>query len=225
MPTPKPVVWVLGDVMLDVAVRRSSFRRTAENSTIPVLPAVDFNVNDCAPGGAANLACNLAAMDCKVRLFCVNGRHNDPNPAQDKLEKLCRRYRYFPLFGRGGREDGTLDVEWIAASRNLKAWHGWGTQYDEMDAVLDMAGLAQDGMLRRLKKCDYCNRWMFARFVHQRFCSGSKCREKPSVQVPQKKRSGAVGREDTTGFKSTTHLFGLTFLRWEADDQARAALL
>ena len=106
----------------------------------------------------------------------------------DRLEKLCRRYTYYPLFiGLGSNKMGARDVQWFPASKSKKYSHGWAIEYDEMNAVLDLTRMAEVGMLRRLKRCDHCQRWIFARFAHQRFCSGGKCREKAFRSSPAEK--------------------------------------
>lgn len=73
----RPRVLVVGDVMLDVAVRRAHYRRTPEDPTVPVLPAVDLAAADPAVayalGGAGNLAANVAALGCTVTLLAVTG--------------------------------------------------------------------------------------------------------------------------------------------------------
>jgi hypothetical protein len=46
-----------------------------------------------------------------------------------------------------------------------------GTQHVEMGAALVAVNLAQTGRLGSLKQCKQCQRWLFARFSHQLFCS------------------------------------------------------
>jgi len=56
-----------------------------------------------------------------------------------------------------------------------------------MNAVLVLVRLHEMGLLDRIKKCEYCERWLFGRFAHQRFCSGGKCREKAFQSSPSAK--------------------------------------
>lgn len=67
--TRSPLVWVVGDSMLDVTVTAPQYRRTPEHAQVPIVPAVDLDTADTALGGAANLAANLAALGCRVTLF------------------------------------------------------------------------------------------------------------------------------------------------------------
>lgn len=46
-----------------------------------------------------------------------------------------------------------------------------GIQHIEMSAALIAVNLAQTGQLASLKQCKQCQRWLFARFSHQTFCS------------------------------------------------------
>lgn len=69
----KPTVWVVGDSMLDVTVRSSAFRRSPEDPAVPVLTAEFDPGSECAAGGAANVAMNLASLGCDVRLFSMIG--------------------------------------------------------------------------------------------------------------------------------------------------------
>lgn len=59
---------------------------------------------------------------------------------------------------------------------------GWGLapgEYSDFDAIwlLSMLIEVPDSPVRRIFECPQCGRWMYARFSHQRFCSG-KCRER-----------------------------------------------
>jgi len=67
---PKPRVAVYGDACLDVSVRRDDFRPTQEDATVKVFPAAETADDALSiPGGAANLAANLAALGCDVTLY------------------------------------------------------------------------------------------------------------------------------------------------------------
>lgn len=72
-----PLVWVVGDSMLDVTVTAPQYRRTPEHAQVPIVPAVDFDTADTALGGAANLAANLAALGCRVTLFGRVGANDE----------------------------------------------------------------------------------------------------------------------------------------------------
>ena len=65
-------ILVIGDVMLDRFVD-GKVNRLSPEAPVPVLELARESV---MPGGAANVACNLAALGCDVRLLSVSG--NDP---------------------------------------------------------------------------------------------------------------------------------------------------
>lgn len=62
-------VLVIGDVMLDTYIR-GTVDRISPEAPVQVL---EWQGEDSIPGGAANVACNLAALGCKVRLLGVVG--------------------------------------------------------------------------------------------------------------------------------------------------------
>lgn len=65
----RPIVTVIGDVMLD-GWWSGSIERFCREAPAPV---VDINRRDYAPGGAANTAMNLAALGARVRLVGLVG--------------------------------------------------------------------------------------------------------------------------------------------------------
>ena len=65
-------ILVIGDVMLDRFVD-GKVNRLSPEAPVPVLEFVHETV---MPGGAANVACNLAGLGCDVRLLSVSG--DDP---------------------------------------------------------------------------------------------------------------------------------------------------
>jgi hypothetical protein len=50
--------------------------------------------------------------------------------------------------------------------------------------VMGVLDLAMRGLLHRLRHCDNCRRWFYARFEKQRFCSDA-CREKSFRSTPE----------------------------------------
>lgn len=71
---------VIGDVMLD---RYIDGRVTRMSPEAPV-PVLEKNAESDMPGGAANVACNLAAFGCDARLLAVTG----DDAAGDRLASL-----------------------------------------------------------------------------------------------------------------------------------------
>ena len=62
-------ILVIGDVMLDRFVD-GNVNRLSPEAPVPVL---EFARETVMPGGAANVACNLAGLGCDVRLLSVSG--------------------------------------------------------------------------------------------------------------------------------------------------------
>jgi len=62
-------VLVIGDVMLDVYIRGIATRLSPEAP----IPIVDVTSEEYAPGGAGNVALNLARLGCHVKLFGACG--------------------------------------------------------------------------------------------------------------------------------------------------------
>ena len=77
-------VLVIGDVMLDQFIWGSVARISPE---APV-PVVDFEQENFMPGGAANVARNLTALNVPTELFAVTGR----DPAARQLKQLLNEH-------------------------------------------------------------------------------------------------------------------------------------
>ena len=78
-------ILVIGDVMLDQFIWGSVARISPE---APV-PVVDFERESVMPGGAANVARNLTALDADAELFGVIGRDH----AAEELKRLLMTHR------------------------------------------------------------------------------------------------------------------------------------
>ncbi len=81
----KTRVLVIGDVMLDQFIWGSVARISPE---APV-PVVDFDRESFMPGGAANVARNLTALNVPTEIFGVVGR----DPAAHQLKKLLAEHK------------------------------------------------------------------------------------------------------------------------------------
>src|SRR5947199_7977094 len=78
-------VLVVGDVMLDHFIWGSVARISPE---APV-PVVDFERENFMPGGAANVARNLTALNVPTELFGIVGR----DASAQQLKRLLAEYR------------------------------------------------------------------------------------------------------------------------------------
>jgi len=77
-------VAVIGDLMLDSYLSGNT-RRLCQEAPVPV---VDINHHAVMPGGAGNVAVNLAAMGAQVRILSVVG---DDGPAVEAIAALQQR--------------------------------------------------------------------------------------------------------------------------------------
>jgi hypothetical protein len=98
----------------------------------------------------------------------------------ERLQRLLQEYKYYPMFFPLGSITGS---HWFPVPRGNKYSHGWAVEYDDSNAIFDLAQLADDELLNRVKKCP-CGQWLFAKFSHQRFCS-LQCREKEFRSSPE----------------------------------------
>ena len=91
------------------------------------------------------------------------------------LNKELSKYRFTPraevAMGGGGVAPSQWAVWWRGAT--------WD-KYPRMrpsEALELILKLTQVGDLTRLRRCTHCQKWLFARFRHQAFCS-AKCQQK-----------------------------------------------
>lgn len=93
-----------------------------------------------------------------------------------KMRSMRQKYAFYPFMiplpGKSGDPQGNLF--WCPARSGKKYEFGWALEYDDMNAVFDIAQLGSAGILERVRKCR-CGKYHFQRFAHQRFCS-EKCR-------------------------------------------------
>jgi hypothetical protein len=98
------------------------------------------------------------------------------------VNRRLRRYRLWPelfLFGTAQSPD-----RWVPR------WHAEGERsstpdsLSEADAVLSILQLAQNGYVHRLRECEDCRKWFFARFSHSRFCSQG-CQQRNYRRSPE----------------------------------------
>lgn len=90
--------------------------------------------------------------------------------AKERLNNKIGRYKV--VFGFAFHSDGRWSfAELFRGSRQ----HSLG----EFQAVHALVSLAKDGLLERVRQCEYCHAWFFALFSHQRCCGAPRdCRIK-----------------------------------------------
>src|SRR5947207_13930563 len=82
-------IGVLGDLMLDRYVWGTATRLSPEAA----VPVVDFVSETVCPGGAGNVAANLAALGARVTLFGVTGNDKTASDLHHSLAPLGIDYR------------------------------------------------------------------------------------------------------------------------------------
>jgi len=97
------------------------------------------------------------------------------------LERELSRYRFTPraevVMGGGGKGPSV----WAAW------WRGYESRREERlrmtapEALELILKLTQIGDLTRLRRCGQCQKWLFARFRHQAFCS-TQCQQRNYTQ-------------------------------------------
>jgi hypothetical protein len=103
------------------------------------------------------------------------------------LQRELSKYRFTPraevAMGGGGKGPSIWAAWWKGDSskpeRHLKM--------DASEALETILRLTQIGDLTRLRRCAQCQKWLFARFTHQTFCS-TKCQQKNYTQQPKWKK-------------------------------------
>lgn len=104
-------VLVVGDVMLD----RYWFGNVARISPEAPVPVVHVNRSEARPGGAANVARNVAALGAKVTLLSVTGR----DEAGDELARLLRNERVNARLHRDRAISTTVKLRVIGRQQQL----------------------------------------------------------------------------------------------------------
>ncbi len=98
-----------------------------------------------------------------------------PYPAREAINQKLKRYKVCPL------------LSWQIEDSLLVTWESDNSAATMVDTVVR---LAQFGHLLRIRRCKECEKWFFARFNHQLFCS-KKCRQKDFGQSEKVKQRRA----------------------------------
>jgi hypothetical protein len=104
----------------------------------------------------------------------ADGKEADLSEAMHRLQAACKRYVYYPFLAPLPFHEGGTRAHWFPAQSSKKYRYGWPTDYDETNAIFDLATLSGAGLLPQLRLCR-CDTFFFQKFSHQRFCS-TKCR-------------------------------------------------
>lgn len=98
------------------------------------------------------------------------------------LERELSKYRFTPhaevVMGGGGQGPSEWAVWWKGDLGSRSEEHLRMRASEALELILK---LTQVGDLTRLRRCNQCRKWLFARFRHQTFCS-TKCQQKNYTQ-------------------------------------------
>jgi hypothetical protein len=98
------------------------------------------------------------------------------------LERELSKYRFTPhaevMAGSGGQGPSEWAVWWKGDLGSRWEKHLRMRPSEALELILK---LTQVGDLTRLRRCSHCQKWLFARFRHQTFCS-TKCQQKNYTQ-------------------------------------------
>jgi endogenous inhibitor of DNA gyrase (YacG/DUF329 family) len=124
-------------------------------------------------------------------ITAVEWERTDPNKYQvhweiEKrtaiLERELSKYRFTPhaavVMGGGGQSPSQWAVSWQG---NLTSEWEKGLRMRASEALELILKMTQVGDLTRLRRCPQCQKWLFARFRHQTFCS-TQCQQKDYAQ-------------------------------------------
>jgi hypothetical protein len=117
----------------------------------------------------------------KFKLFCE---------IDAKLALLARElanFKFIPraeVFFGGGGDGASQWSTWWGRPREKREEHLRMAPSEAVEVILK---LTQIGYLSRLKRCSHCQKWLFAKFRHQEFCSVG-CQQKRYTQSDQWKK-------------------------------------
>jgi hypothetical protein len=101
------------------------------------------------------------------------------------LQRELSRYRFTPhaevVMGGGGQGPSIWAAWWKGDSGTGREKHLRMVSTEALEMILK---LTQVGDLTRLRRCTHCQKWLFAKFRHQGFCS-TQCQQKNYTQTPE----------------------------------------
>jgi hypothetical protein len=101
------------------------------------------------------------------------------------LQRELSRYRFTPhaevMMGGGGRGPSVWAAWWKGDAGGGREKHLGLVASEALEMILK---LTQLGDLTRLRRCTHCQKWLFARFRHQDFCS-KQCQQKNYTQTDE----------------------------------------
>jgi hypothetical protein len=122
--------------------------------------------------------------------FCFEVRKLDERlRVIECLNRIIRRYVISPKCHSGIDK---LKVAWVPRGADTKCYinceiEGFRYRFTEADMMRKVLTLGEQGFVLRFRKCPRCDKWLYTRFLHQRFCS-KKCRQASSTQTPAYRR-------------------------------------
>jgi hypothetical protein len=103
-----------------------------------------------------------------IGIVFAHGKRDTVEHLMADLKRRLRPYRGFPTVSHIAIT-GRPKISFFVTNKKI--------ELSETGALNGLFSLADQGLLDRVRQCQKCNRWFFARFDHQRSCS-EKCRIK-----------------------------------------------
>jgi hypothetical protein len=101
------------------------------------------------------------------------------------LQRELSKYRFTPhagvVMGGGGQGPSQWAAWWTGNEGARRERHLRMVPSEAMELILK---LTQIGYLTRLRRCKRCNKWLYAKFQHQTFCS-RECQQKQFTERPE----------------------------------------
>lgn len=118
------------------------------------------------------------------------------------LRRLFQKVKARMTLAPGASPFDKWEIEWTYSERDALSFHEAAQQWlfgmDAHKAVGCLIKLAEAGLVGRMRQCWNCQKWIYAKFERQRFCSGP-CREKAFRGSAEGKRKR---REYMQGYRS-----------------------
>lgn len=122
-----------------------------------------------------------------------------------RLNRELAQYQFLPhVFASGSRR---WVVIWKIRSRTQRSQKP-SSQLDEAGALQLILDLAKAGYLERLRQCHQCQKWLYAEYRHQNYCS-TKCQQKHYARSDEWKAKRRDYMRDYRQRNQTKHKGGL----------------
>jgi hypothetical protein len=116
---------------------------------------------------------------------------------QSKIDAVNARLRYLEavpvLLPPSTLSDGHIRLEWRRTIQSVTTSKQPRESANlELSAILCAITLTQIQRIGSVRQCDWCHRWMYAKFSHSRFCPHRDCKELFHQEDPARREAKRV---------------------------------